>query len=122
MSPRSAARRARERVWASSSRSAASSSRRAAVGSAMVSDMVCAPRSGRDAGDGVFDGAAHERVLLLDEVDRVGLPQVGEGVALPLAGEVPAVAALDELPDDARDVHGGLLALRVDVIELGVHM
>ena len=73
-------------------------------------------------GDGVFDGRAHERVLLLHEVDRVGFAEVGERVALPLAGEVALVAALDELPHDARDVHRGLVAVLVDVVELRVHV
>src|SRR3954452_15756845 len=68
------------------------------------------------------DRPADEVVLLADEVDRVRLVEVGEGVALPLAGEEAGPAAADELPDDRRVVDRRLVAGFVDVVELGVHV
>src|SRR3954447_10451790 len=73
-------------------------------------------------GQGGRDRPADEVVLLADEVDRVGLVEVGEGVPLPLAGEEACVAAADEFADDRRVVDGGLVAGLVDVVELGVHV
>ena len=61
-------------------------------------------------------------MLLADEVDRVGLVEVGEGVALPLAGEEAGVAAAHELADDRRVVDRRLVAVLVDVVELRVHV
>src|SRR5829696_8848686 len=78
--------------------------------------------SGVLAGEGGRDRPADEVVLLADEVDRVRLVEVGEGVALPLAGEEAGVAAADELPDDRRVVDRRLVAVLVDVVELGVHV
>src|SRR3954452_18314770 len=73
-------------------------------------------------GEGGRDRPADEVVLLADQVDRVGLVEVGEGVALPLAGEEAGVAAVHELPDDRRVVDRRLVAGLVDVVELGVHV
>src|SRR6188768_796007 len=116
--PRSCARWARPRTAATSSRRVASSAWSSATdAAAMVSDIRVLLR-----GDGVLDGLAHEGVLLLDEVDRVGFAEIGERVALPLAGEVALVAAHDELAHDARDVHRRLLAVGADVVELRVHV
>src|SRR5215212_8843010 len=78
--------------------------------------------SGVLAGQGGRDRPADEVVLLADEVDRVGLTEIGEGVALPLAGEEAGVAAVHELPDDRRVVDRRLVAVLVDVVELGVHV
>src|SRR5689334_5845137 len=76
--PRSSARCARARADTTSSRSAASSACSSArvAGAAMVSDI-----SGllRLLGHGVFDGLAHEGVLLLHDVDRVDHAEVDEG-------------------------------------------
>src|SRR3712207_7282978 len=73
-------------------------------------------------GEGGRDRPADEVVLLADEVDRVGLVEVGERVALPLAGEEAVVAAADELADDRRVVDRRLVAVLVDVVELRVHV
>src|SRR4051794_2410419 len=101
-SPRSAAFRARRVASATCSRSRSSSLWSWPTDApATVSVMAarCAA-SGRHAG-GLFDGPAHQRVLLLDESDRVRLAEVLEGVTLPLAGEVALVPALHELAHDA---------------------
>src|SRR3954447_9263985 len=124
ISPRSAARRASP--FASSScclRLTSSACSSATVAPATVS-VILAParRSGGNGGDGVLDRAAHQRVLALHELDRVGLAEVLERVPLPFAGEVALVAALDELAHDARDVHRRLVAVHVDVVELRVHV
>src|SRR4051794_37284022 len=78
--------------------------------------------SGVLAGQGGRDRPADEVVLLADEVDRVGLVEVGEGVPLPLAGEEAGPAAVHELPDDRRVVDRRLVAGLVDVVELRVHV
>src|SRR5215213_1993847 len=78
--------------------------------------------SGVLAGQGGCDRPADEVVLLADEIDGVGLVEVGEGVALPLAGEEAGVAAADELAHDRRVVDRRLVAGLADVVELGVHV
>src|SRR6478735_4140946 len=63
---------------------------------------------------------ADEVVLPADEHQRIDLAQLGEGVALPLARPVAAIAALDEDAHELRVVDRGLLAVLVDVVELRV--
>ena len=65
---------------------------------------------------------ADQVVLLAHEQQRVDLAELGEGVALPLARPVAAVAALDEDAHELGVVDGRLLAGLVDVVELRVHV
>src|SRR4051794_33187577 len=78
--------------------------------------------SGVLVGESGRDRPADEVVLLADEVDRVGLVEVGEGVALPLAGEEAGPAGVHELADDRRVVDRRFVAVLVDVVELRVHV
>src|ERR1051325_9384448 len=70
--PRSSARCARARAATTSSRSAASSDCNSArdAGATVVSDIA-----GLLLGDGVLDGLAHQGVLLLHQIDRIGLAE-----------------------------------------------
>src|SRR5271166_6028228 len=63
---------------------------------------------------------AEQLVLAGDHVPAAD--RIGVGVALPLAGDVAGVAAVDQDVEDGGVVDGGFLAVVIDAVELGVGM